>query len=457
MKRAWFGAGLLVLVTACGESAGTLEVTLDSTVPTITNKTTVAITGTVHRTPTIKTTYIVKIAKGLVTAADTVDSTGRFNVAMTLDKDTSNQFTVSATDEQGSTGPTVTVLVTHDDQPPTVAAVTPNFEADLVARSQTVSFTLSEPVVSPGVDVGMFHGGARVTGTLTMGSDGVNGTFVPAGQLAPNSIYTLLFTGMQDAAGNTDTVFSCFTTSGAATVVTDTSVGGFKAGTPPAALVPPDMQEARWVVNAGALNGVVRFAARSSFFLADTNNVSVWVDLDIDQNPSTGFKAYRDSALAGLGPAYASGLGVEYVIGMFAADSSGVADVFAAHYVGVLQIDPSSAYTFLPDVCGHFFGFSVPLSALGNDDGQMDFSLFAISEAPTGDEYADAFPLRGKSSFAGAPPSLARSPLAARPLRSRATTSPRAVWPFHGTRPRPAPRTGDLPAPSRAWVRVGSR
>src|SRR5882724_11571654 len=98
---------------------------------------------------------------------------------MPLDAEAANTFTLSATDEQQSTGPALTVTVTQDDKPPAFAQITPALAADKVSQTTAITFRLSEPVSLTGVQPFLVRQGALIPGTLTWASDSVSGTFTP--------------------------------------------------------------------------------------------------------------------------------------------------------------------------------------------------------------------------------------------------------------------------------------
>ncbi|HEY2825148.1 MAG TPA: Ig-like domain-containing protein [Gemmatimonadales bacterium] len=397
MKRALFGVVVALLAVGCGdEGPVSIDVKVDG-LPAVTNLVLLKITGTVHRTPAKKTTYIVTLAGATKPVADTVDSAGHFAVTVPLTAETANTFTITATDEGGAVSPAVTVGINQDDQPPTVTQVTPLTGTDAVARTQTVSFVLSEAPPG-GVSFSLLRQGVPQNGVLTMASDSLHGTFTPVGQLAPNSIYVASFTHLIDAAGNNgNTVRTCFVTVGASTVAPDGVDDLYQAGTPGPNISAADLVEARWARDSSRLTGVFKFTSARSIQLSDPNNVDLVVDFDIDQNAATGFKSYRDTIVASIGPSAFSGIGAEYIAGLFAL--SGPADsAFVAPYAGVLKISTVGLFPFIQDVCGPFVGFNVPFINLGNDDGKMNYSVIALTEDGS-NAYADIMPAQGPLTF----------------------------------------------------------
>jgi hypothetical protein len=134
----------------------------------------------------------------------------------------------------------------------------------------------------------------------------------------------------------------------------------------PSARVSPDLTHATIDVSNGSMTVAVRFAPGA----LDPSTSRLTVQLDTDQNPSTGIRL-------------ANGLGVEYAIDMPAFSSQ----------ANVLKAVPSAACTtidpcYVPagtvplSVSTDGMTATVPLSLLGNGDGRFMFRVVAYVSLP---------------------------------------------------------------------------
>lgn len=96
------------------------------------------------------------------------------------------------------------------------------------------------------------------------------------------------------------------------------------------------------------------------------NSVYGDIDLDIDQNPSTG--STSNVTLYGNQP---SGLGIEYYVDLFS-------EYFDPGFVELVDVSGVSVPVSLPISFGtNSFSVTIPLSDLGGDDGYVNFGVIA--------------------------------------------------------------------------------
>ena len=134
----------------------------------------------------------------------------------------------------------------------------------------------------------------------------------------------------------------------------------------PGVPISPDVVHATVDVSAGNITFTIQFAPGTF----DPSTSRLAVDLDTDQNPSTGIRV-------------ADGLGVEYSLDLWAPTSQ----------VNILKAVPTAACT-TADPCYVQMGVAplsivadgmavtVPLSLLGNADGRLNFRVFAYASRP---------------------------------------------------------------------------
>jgi hypothetical protein len=140
------------------------------------------------------------------------------------------------------------------------------------------------------------------------------------------------------------------------------------------------------------LYGLMEFATPRTFSNSGKTNASALIDIDLDQNPATGFTSVYDYLLRNI-PELDSHLGAELLVGIEPREDFG-----DSAYVGVLTSDSTSfvvADLFGVGVCGTYFGFNTDsiIGAFG-DDGNFDFTVLAIASSGPG-AYADAAPESG--------------------------------------------------------------
>lgn len=372
----WLSLGAVLLLGACGtEPSAVLTITLDD-VPSPVRSATVAISGLVTRTPAKETTIIVTAAGGQTAASDTAGVGGRFTVEVSLNPNTRHQIVLTAQDASGAVSLPDTVFVEHDGVAPSVVSTTP--EGDGAGTAVSVEVQFSEPVVLTGAGaLELVNQGLSVAGATTLSADSLTATFVPQQALQENAIYTIGFPGVTDAAGNPveEGLTRCFITELTAATGTelDSTNDLFALGQPTGAS-PADLVEIRLGAVTGRLLGVLKFTTPRQFEPDSANNAFAYLDLDLDQDSTTGFVTLKDALFSTLDPTLSSGARAEYVIGLdwfpSLADSGAV-----GRYVdtGVFEI----VALLLPDVCGEFFGFSVSFGLLGSDDGNFNYVVLA--------------------------------------------------------------------------------
>jgi len=401
VQRTVLGGGILVFA-ACGSTEpGTVVLALDG-VDEITADSMVQLTGALTRSPPASTPLFVTISGGAAAVTDTANEQGRFAAEVLLQLDQSNTLTVTPQDGTGAMGPPVTVTILQDGSGPVVVMMTPSGDG-LGTSAPTVEVRLSEPVrvSGPGAGMTLASGPFTVPGTSVLASDSVTFTFVPTpGTVLPeNSIFSVAFQGVTDAAGNVPAVGTnaCFVTQLTMTAMNqfpDTTranqdVLGFftLTGPQPLFIDPADISQVRTGIQDSALTVVTRFTNDRSFDGADSNNTFVTIDIDIDQDSTTGSRTARDSLfiLTGL-PTRTSGMGADY--GVFVEHFSGFGDSAAvAQYTGIWANDQPQLIAldvFWPSFCGPFIGIRVALSLLGGDEGNMDVSVMAFNLEGTG-------------------------------------------------------------------------
>jgi hypothetical protein len=422
------GAG--ALLTACSEP-GSLMIVLGE-VPRVTASTTVAIPGVVTRVPAKETEIVVTATGGSAPATDTVSADGTFAVSVLLTRNTEATITLTAEDGTGAVSPPVTVTVRQDLQRPQITTFTPT-GAD-VSTTPTVEVTFNEPVKLSGPSgVQLLSRGSPVPASALLSSDSLTVTLSLGRLLSRNSAYVLSFPGVTDLAGNgpdESASAACFVTVNSAPASVnqpDSTDDLWQLGTPvdPS---PSDIDQLRLSLESDTLFGVMRFTTARSFG-SDTvsNNVWVYLDIDLDQDSTTGFLSNKDLA---FGPDLSSGLGVEGAIWVDTFSSFGGSAVAGA------WADSSSinvADTFVPDVCGPYVGFAVPFAALGSDDGNFDYVLVAgnTNKTSSGDVYlADPMPESGHNSVAFAGLFASGVPRTAATESRTRTAVPVRLFPF---------------------------
>lgn len=193
---------------------------------TYTNVDTVHVVGTVD-----SNAAVVSVDGGAAPASTTPDSSGNFDVAVTLAHNAVNHLSVTASDAAFSTSSPADITVTHDDIAPVISnsSVTP--DTGTLGVGDTLALTLATDCIS------------CTAGTITINGQDVSGTFTQIGALF-SGIYQVTYTvaagdpnaaagniplsaSVKDQAGNesvaTTTVFNPYTTSIVTHVATTTA------------------------------------------------------------------------------------------------------------------------------------------------------------------------------------------------------------------------------------------
>jgi hypothetical protein len=355
---------------------GALTITLNGPPPSLTNAGTLPITGQVTRTPAAGGPIVVTATGGPNAVSDTAGADGSFALSVGLTLNAQNTLTITASDESGSSVTPVSHVVRHDAVPPQVASMNPTSGADGVTPA-TIQVVFGEPVRpgSPAFALTLY--GVGVPGTAALSPDSLTLTFTPTSALVPNGVHLVSVTGARDVVGNTLTSGGgCFVTGGTGITVFADTGSLFQYGTP-AGLVPPDLRELRLGRTATTLHGVLQFAAPRTLDPNASNNTSVWIDLDIDQDGGTGFVPFKDIAFAGPGLLPSSGSASEFLIeiGTLLSGADAVA-MYTAQDTAQATFSATVTAPLSPSTCAAFLGFAVPFSAIGGDDGAFDVTLY---------------------------------------------------------------------------------
>ncbi|MBI4421160.1 MAG: Ig-like domain-containing protein, partial [Gemmatimonadetes bacterium] len=388
---------------ACGsEPSGSLEITLDA-FSKVTNATNVTLGGGVTRTPPKQTTIVVRATGGLGSPVDTVRG-GRFALKIDLNPNAQNQLSLVASDATGAASEALAVTIRQDNEGPTVAQMTPADTSDNAATNTTISLKMSEPVVvAPGGGLRMSRQGATVSGSSNLSADSLTFSFTPSAPLSPNAIYRLTLSGVTDVATNpvAATFSSCFATAitgaPATFATTDPSSDLFSSSGSPGTLQPPDLLAARFAREGALFSGIFRFVGPRVFSNVAANRAAVFIDLDVDQDSTTGFVTFKDTLFLASANStnrfdtLSSGTRAEYIIGLEPhtqlGDSAYVGKYTAPEEFNVMG-------TFLPGVCGALMGFVAPFSVIGNDDGKINAVVMSLAASSTF-LYVDPMPTKG--------------------------------------------------------------
>ncbi len=429
MKRSSL-AIVVALSLSCGtEPSGTLTLTVED-LPQFALPTALAVRGSVSRDPVSDTPKIVAIAGASETVSDTVD--GQFSFTVRLKPNQENQLSVMAFDGTGSIADAVVVSVFHDDTGPLIVSSIPINKQTSVSLTTAIEVRYGEPLVqtSPSASFTLKQNSRPVLGTAALSGDQTLFTFQPDQPLEPASIYEMVVTGFTDEAGNPAGGGSnaCFITTlsglqpGQTAVTTDTSATFFFGGDT-TIIDNINMMGATLARSGSTLYGLFEFGKERAL-TDEVKRAAVFVDIDLDNNPTTGFKGFKDFQLDQNFPELSTGLGAEAIVSL---DAHVIAD---SGFVGVNTANAvwEPIDTFLPGVCGRFFGFHTT-AILGDsiqDDGNFTYAYMGFvvqdsSDAAPGGVVADPVPVSG--SFAAelttpGPPTLRTSP-----------PPPTSVWP----------------------------
>ena len=375
-------AASVVVTVRQQPAAGTFTLTPDPTGP-LASEADLVVTGTVTRVPALTTPIFVRAAGGVESTTDTVTD-GQFSVVVTLHPNVSNTITLTATDDLGSASSAPPFTILHDGIAPTIVQATPADTSDGITAGTLLRVTLSEPLaVFMDGGIQLSRQGLAVAGATTMSADSLTLSFVPSVALSPNAIYRMAFVGVSDRAGNAISfgTSSCFVTSpiGAAATFTaaDSSNDLYRSLTPPI-IAAPDLIAARFAREGALFSGVFRFAGPRSFERDGVDRAEIFVDLDTDQDSTTGFVTLKDTLFLNSGPpldTLGSGTRAEYIIGLSPLASAGD-NAYVGKYTAPLNFQVVD--TFQPGVCGSFMSFAIPFT-LVDDDGKLNAVVMGYS------------------------------------------------------------------------------
>ena len=437
MRRSLFAAGLGIVVGCSSEPSGVLTITLTA-LPEFTADTSIQVSGTITRTPPSKTAFVVTIAGGVETVTDTV--AGSFDATVRLIANQENQLAITAFDGTGAVADPLIAVIVHDATGPQVATSIPADRQSNVALNTAIELRFAEALVQtgPSASFTLTQNSRTVPGTAVLSGDQTFFTFQPDQALQPHSIYEMELEGFTDAAGNPteqdrDVCFITTSEGLATSVSTDTSDTFFTSPTAARDLIPPNMVGASLARSGNTLYGLFEFGRERSLN-GDQNKASIFVDIDLDSDPTTGFQGFKDFQLANITDAarFSTRLGTELMISLDA-------NVVATNgFVGVTTADVTwdEIDVFLPGVCGRFFGFHTTTvfdTPLG-DDGRFNYaySAFAIEDTAATQTavFMDPVPLAGHIIADLSSP----GPPALQPLTTpSATTHPRQIKAvYHG-------------------------
>jgi len=384
----------------CGTAPGILTLTVED-LPKFSLSSSIVVRGTVTREPPSDTPLILTIAGGNATVSDTVDT--NFNVTVQLKLNQENQLSITAFDGTGSVANAIVVSVFHDDTGPPIVSSIPLNKQNGVALTTAMEVRYGEPLVQsdPSASFTLKHNSRPVPGTATLSGDRTLFTFQPDQPLEPASIYEMAVSGFTDEAGNPagGGKHACFITtfSGLQQAVSVDTASTFFLGGDPSALDTLNMLGATMARWGPTLYGVFEFENERSL-TGQGSRAAVFVDIDLDNNPTTGFQSFKDFQFAQSFPELNTGLGVEMVISL---DAHVVAD---SGFVGVNTANVAWEVidTFLPGVCGRFFGFHTT-TIFGDsiqDDGNFAYvyTSFAVQDsvaAGSSGVFADPVPIAG--------------------------------------------------------------
>lgn len=409
MRRLLFVTGLATVVASCGTDPTAILTISMNAFPEFTSETGVDLSGTVTRDPPDDKPIIVTVAGGTNIVTDTTD--GAFQFRVNLNRNRENQLAITAHDQTGAISQAFIATVFHDDTGPLAESSIPSNRAENVPLDTPIELRFAERLVatSASATFRLKQNSRVVPGVATLSGDSTLFTFQPSDPLEPHSIYEMTAPGFGDAAGNPalNGGSVCFITNadGLVTEVsTDTSTSTFSGGTPNQ-LTTPDLVGASLARVGNTLYGLFEFTADRSL-TGPTDRAAVFLDIDIDNNGSTGFLGLKDFLLDTNFPELNSGMGTEFVVSL---DGHAVAD---SGFVGVNVGDAewNVIDTFLPGVCGRFFGFDTD-ALLASDDGNFDYvySAFAVEDTTAqAAVFLDPVPIEGHFTAALTTPGPAR-------------------------------------------------
>ncbi len=389
----------LAFLLGCGtEPPGTLTLTVDD-LPKFSPSSSIVVSGTVAREPSSDAPIIVTIAGGSKTVSDSVDANFSFTVQLRLKRE--NQLSIMAFDRKGSVADAIVVSVFHDDMAPGIVGSIPLDKQADVSLTTAIELRYGEPLVQgPTASFTLKQNTRPEPGTATLSGDKTLFKFQPDQPLEPASNYEMVVSGFDDEAGNPAGGGKqvCFITtfSGLQQAVSVDTASNLYFGGDPNVLDTVNMLGATLARSGPTLYGLFEFENERSL-TGQNSRASVFVDIDLDNNPTTGFQSFKDFQFDQSFPELSTDLGVEMIISL---DAHVIAD---SGFVGVNtdNVTWDVIDSFLPGVCGRFFGFHTT-TIFGDsiqDDGNFAYAYtgFAVQDSSTGSTgvFADPVPVAG--------------------------------------------------------------
>lgn len=302
----------------------------------------------------------------------------------------------------GGTGP--------DTTPPSVSSVSPAPGTTGVALGSDVVVTFSEaiaPATVTSTSVGLKLGGVDIPATLSLENSNRTVRLSPTAPLGNNSAYVLTVTGaITDPTGNALSgapVTSGFTSATVNVTLSDLTGDTFGAGA-----FHPDVTT--FSAQQGSVTVVIQFSAAIARWSANAaNSVGGYVDIDADQDSTTGIETWVDVYRPGAG---STGMGEEFWVDLFD-NPDGTFRVFNENDDSIGVVTPTFGATSIT--------FTIPQSLLGNDDGNVNLAVLVGADTVA----TDIAPNDGHLTLGTS--GLPRAPLA-RSLRRRASSATARSW-----------------------------
>lgn len=393
------GLALAGVITACSSEPVSLLLTLDFVGPYATADH-VTVQGSVTRTPSKNTPLIVTATGDAGSVTDTANASGAFALSVPLKPNKNNTIELIAMDGTGAMSAPDTLKIVQDSKAPGVASMTPARASADAPINGSVEVLFTEPVViAPNATIVLTTVGQEIRGVSTLSTDSLTLTFTPESTRRSNSVYQLRLHNVTDVAGNPvdSTTRPCFVTLRQNPRQTYVDPASDIVPLPGAARrSPADLVGVSLGVEDGLLTGVLQYTDQRTLDTLATNNLLALIEIDIDQNGTTGFASIQDSLLSLVGQPH-SDLKVEYLIGIDALILSG--DSYVGKYTAFATF--SVLEQFRASVCGAYAGFAAHVSSFEGDDGAFSFTVASVNvqdgffdtldPAPNGGHYTADF------------------------------------------------------------------
>jgi hypothetical protein len=356
-------AAAVALLLACGTEPpppGALTIAL-ADIPTTLANTSVAVTGTVTRTPPLAVAITVRATGGAAPAEVVAAADGAFTLNVSLTPNAVATITVTAADSTGSTSNAPTVQVRQDSRGPNVVAMTPANATAGLPPNQAVVVTFDEAVDPAHLElVTLQRGGVTVQPSITLTPDSLSMTITPSAG-ASGALFQVTINGVRDALGNVQGALAsrCYMTAPPAgtSPIVDPSDDIYYAGQI-GTITPSDFVSGSVSQTGGMVDVLLRFTTPRVVRATGDNGLLAAVDLDYDGLSSTGWRPIKDVIFDGVLPQ--SGAGADY--GIWLGPFSGSQSVWGRYTAeAMMQI----LGAFDPAACGTTVGFTLDNSQLG--------------------------------------------------------------------------------------------